>query len=168
MRRIIYFDRFDQVGWPAPSELEPFFLASEGREWSYLDGNDNWSLEIKDINSTGEVSLEEGRRIDIRLNMWGYPKLGVLLFYEKVGGTFDDAFTSKGDMTRLKEWVRTLHGDLRPVGLFIPFEEAWKAVKKFMESDGALPGNIEWVENKSLPEGTFPPPWALDIPSRRA
>jgi hypothetical protein len=78
--------------------------------------------------------------------------------YEKIGGGFDELYSSKGDMSRIGEWVRTLHGDQRPIGLYIPFEEAWKAVKKFIETDGELPKSIEWVENATLPEGTFPAP----------
>jgi hypothetical protein len=163
MRKRIYFDKYRGTGWPEISELEPFFLAQKGQQWSYLGGNDNWSLKIEDINDTGEADLEGGRRTDIRLGMWGHPDHGVLLIYEKVGGGFGEAFTSKGDMSRIREWIRTLHGDLMPIGLFIPFEEAWKAVKEFMETVGELPKSIEWVENVTLPEGTFPEPWAHDI-----
>ena len=45
-----------------------------------------------------------------------------------------------------------------PVGLFIPFAEAWKAVKEFMETEGQLPTSIEWIKGEDLPEGTFPDP----------
>ena len=61
-------------------------------------------------------------------------------------------------MSRLKEWVRNLHNDPLPIGLFIPFKNAWLAVKEFIETDGALPKSIEWVANKDLPAGTFPDP----------
>jgi hypothetical protein len=88
----------------------------------------------------------------------GYPGLGVLLYYTKTGGGYCEHFTWKGDMRRLKEWVRTLRGDLRPIGLFVPFPTAWKAVKEFMETDGQLPKSIEWVANSDLPPNTFPDP----------
>jgi hypothetical protein len=45
-----------------------------------------------------------------------------------------------------------------PIGLFIPFEEAWKAVKEFMERDGALPRSIAWISSKDIPEEAFPDP----------
>ena len=61
-------------------------------------------------------------------------------------------------MTRLHEFVRTLHDDPMPVGLYIPFAEAWKAVKEFIETDGELPKSIEWIANKDLPPNTFPDP----------
>ncbi|MNC98194.1 hypothetical protein D3C83_160840 [compost metagenome] len=51
-----------------------------------------------------------------------------------------------------------MQGDLRPIGLFIPFPVAWKAVKEFMETDGQLPKSIEWVANRDLPTNTFPDP----------
>lgn len=158
MRRRIYFDEFDQIGWPAPRELKRFFVAPKGKQWSYLGGNDNWGLKIESVGSTEHLDLADPRRIDVRLNMWAHPELGVLLIYEKVGGGYGDAYSSKGDLTPLNKWVRTLHGDPMPVGLYIPFEEAWKAVKEFMETDGKLPTSIEWIENSKLPPGTFPPP----------
>jgi hypothetical protein len=80
------------------------------------------------------------------------------LFYHKYGGDYNEAYTSKGDLSRLREWVRNLHNTPLPVGLFIPFERAYAAVKEFIETDGALPKSIEWVTNKDLPPGTFPDP----------
>ncbi len=43
-----------------------------------------------------------------------------------------------------------------PLGLFIPFEQALKAVIEFVETDGALPKCIEWIASTDLPEGSFP------------
>ena len=65
---------------------------------------------------------------------------------------------SRGDVSRLKKWVRTTHDDLRPVGLYIPFERAWPAIKDFMETEGELPKSIEWIKPEELPVGTFPDP----------
>lgn len=90
--------------------------------------------------------------------MWGNPRLGVLIIYSKLGGGYRDVFTSKGDLSRLGELVRGLHDTPLPVGLFIPFDQGWKAVKEFIETDGALPKSIEWVSNHDLPPNTFPDP----------
>ena len=90
--------------------------------------------------------------------MWGHPDLGVLLIYSKWGGGVKQMYSSKGDLSRLREWVRSLHDTPLPVGLFIPFERAWKAVKEFIETDGQLPKNIEWIANRDLPPNTFPDP----------
>jgi Immunity protein Imm1 len=62
-------------------------------------------------------------------------------------------------MTRIREWVRSTHGDPLPLGLFIPFAPAYKALKEFIETDGELPKSIEWIANKDLPPNTFPEPW---------
>lgn len=65
-------------------------------------------------------------------------------------------YNSKGDLTRLRQWVPDMHGTRLPVGLFIPFEMAWKAVKEFIETEGALPKSIEWIANSKLPPNTYP------------
>lgn len=109
------------------------------------------------VDGTGHLNADNGR-IDINLEMWGHPIHGVLLIYSKWGGGYKETYSSKGDLRRLREWVRTLHNDQRPVGLFIPFEKAWLAVKEFIETEGELPKGIEWVANKDLPENTFPDP----------
>jgi len=103
------------------------------------------------------TSLDRSR-IDVRLMMWGHPDLGVLLIYSKWGGGFKNLYSSKGDLSRLREWVRSTHETPLPVGLFIPYAIAWRAVKEFIETDGKLPKSIEWIANKDLPKGTFPDP----------
>jgi hypothetical protein len=109
------------------------------------------------LEGTEHLPANHGR-IDIQLELWGNPDLGVLLIWSKWGGGYKDTFTSKGDMNRLRELIRSTHDTPLPVGLFIPFEAAWMAVKEFIETDGALPKSIEWVANRDLPENTFPDP----------
>jgi hypothetical protein len=99
-------------------------------------------------------------RIDIHLTIVGHPDLGVLLNYRKWGGGLKDTYYSKGDQRRLLEWIRTMHGDLMPIGLFIPWDTAWKAIKEFIEIDGALPKSIEWIADRDLPPEVFPDPRA--------
>jgi hypothetical protein len=52
----------------------------------------------------------------------------------------------------------SMHGTPLAVGLFIPFVEAWKAVKEFIESDAELPKSIQWIASRDLPPETFPDP----------
>ena len=92
--------------------------------------------------------------------MYGNPEFGALLLYTKSGGGFDDYFCSKGDISRIHQFVRTLHNDLRPVGLYIPFTQAWLAVKEFMETGGELPKSIAWIKGSDLPPNSFPDPFA--------
>jgi Immunity protein Imm1 len=82
----------------------------------------------------------------------------VLLIYYKWGGGHKETFSSRGDLSRLRDLVRTTHDDPLPIGLFIPFGKAWSAVKEFLETDGALPRSIEWIANRDLPPNTFPDP----------
>ena len=158
MKKYIYFDRFKGDFWPSIKELEPYFLAAEGQEWFDSGGNDTAGIDLIGIDGTEELSFGHGQK-KIGLSLWGKPGLGVLILYEKTGAAdFKDAYTSKGDITRLGELVRSMHATPLPVGLFIPFAEAWKAVKEFMETEGQLPTSIEWVRNADLPPNTFPDP----------
>lgn len=157
MRKRIYFDVFKGPGWPQPKQLEKYFFASKGQEWSYHGGNDSWGLHAEGADGTEHLEERKGR-IDLHLEMWGKRGLGVLLIYSKLGGGHGQIFSSKGDLNRLREWVRTLHNDPMPIGLYVPFETAWKAVKEFIETDGQLPKSIEWIANSDLPPNTFPTP----------
>lgn len=158
MRKDIYFDRKFGPGWPPLVELEPYFLAPKGKEWFYTGGNDTAGLTLEGVEGTEHLPEGKGR-IDIRLSMWGNPALGVLMIYEKVGGGHLEVYSSKGDMRRMREWVRSLHDTPLPVGLFVPFNRAWLAVKEFMETEGSLPKTVEWIKGSELPPGTFPDPW---------
>jgi hypothetical protein len=117
--------------------------------------------------NTDDLPIGQGR-VKIDLQLWGKPDLGVLLVYSRLGGKYADMFSSKGDMTRIREWVRSTHGDPLPIGLFIPFAPAFQAVKEFIESDGELPKSIEWIVNKDLPPNTFPEPWNIPRGAERS
>ncbi len=158
MKKDIYFDNFFGPGWPSTSALQPYFLAPRGKEWFYTGGNDSGSLSLKGLDGTEHLPYGNGQKC-IELSMWGYSELGVLLQYARFGGgqPRQDWF-SKGDMRRIRQWVRSLHGNPLPVGLFIPFDKAWLAVKEFMETEGQLPTSIEWVNSNDLPDNTFPEP----------
>jgi len=64
-----------------------------------------------------DLKVNHGR-IDVDLEMWGHPERGVLLIYSKWGGGFRETYSSKGDLMRLREFVRSLHGTPLPIGLF--------------------------------------------------
>ncbi len=88
--------------------------------------------------------------------MCGNPDFGVLLYYRKYGGGYADHHYSLGDLSMLNVWVRTKHSDLNPVGLYIPFRDAWPAVQEFMDTDGELPKCIKWINGSDLPSNAFP------------
>lgn len=158
MRKETYFASRLRDGWPDPNELKPYFLAPPGQRWFFETRNDSAGLTGEGAEGTEHYGPTDDRRVDIHLSMWGNRDLGVLLIYKKLGGGYDEIYSSRGDLSRLGEHVRSLHDTLLPVGLFIPFERAWLAVKEFMETDGKLPKSIDWVENDRLPPETFPPP----------
>jgi len=160
MSKDAYFHTFRGPGWPSQAFLKPYFRCPSGDaiSWFPNSGNDSGGLELLGIDGTEHLPKGQGRK-DIELAMWGNPELGVLLQYSRLGGGVprQDWF-SKGDVSKLSQWVRSLHGDPLPIALFIPFDRAWLAVKEFMETEGQLPISIEWVKGSELPEGTFPDP----------
>ena len=53
---------------------------------------------------------------------------------------------------------RTARSPARRHSTTPPRRLAWKAVKEFLENEGALPKSIEWIANSDLPPNTFPEP----------
>jgi hypothetical protein len=157
MRKRTYFDYLPREGWPSPNEMEHYFLSASGRRHAFDTDNNCWGLSAEGVDGTEHLPAGT-ERIDIRLTIVGNLRYGAFLHYARHGGTQSDDYFSKTDLKRLREWVETKHGDLRPVGLFIPFERAWTAVKEFIETDGALPQSIGWVSSRDIPPGTFPDP----------
>ena len=156
MKKTTYFRDYKGEEWPEPAWLAPYFLTSSGRHRAFGLTNDSWGLGMEGLQGTEQLSPFHGR-IDIDLTILGNPDLGVLLCYQKFGADHG-TFYSKGDLKRLHEWTRTMHGDLMPIGLFIPFEAAWKAIKDFLKTDGALPKSIAWAAGRDLPADAFPDP----------
>jgi Immunity protein Imm1 len=158
MKKSALFDKHWGRGWPNLKKLEPYFLDVPEQRWPFVGRSDSADLTLEGVEGSEHLPPGKGR-IDIRLMMWGHPKHGVLLIYEKRGGGYRDVFSSKGDLTRLGELIRSTHDTPLPVGLFIPFDVAWQAVKEFIETEGAaLPKSIEWIANRDLPANTFPDP----------
>ena len=106
----------------------------------------------------GTENLPPEKQVVIDLYITGKPDRGVLLFYDRWSATDGVSYYSKGDLNMLRQWIVTKHRTRLPVGLFIPFEQALKAIVEFAETDGALPKSIEWIATSDLPEGTFPEP----------
>jgi immunity protein Imm1 of predicted polymorphic toxin system len=159
MRKQTHFGRLDPDRWPDPSELEPYFLAPKGKEWLYSGGNDQWGLHARGLYETEHLTPQTGR-VDVHLFMVGHPEHGVSFAYAKWDGRTKRKYeySSKGDLRRLREYVYTMQGTPRSIGLFIPFADAWRAVKEFIETDGELPKSIEWIADGDLPPEAFPRP----------
>ena len=67
-------------------------------------------------------------------------------------------YSSKGDLTRLHKWVHSTHDTPLPVGLFVPYETAWKAVKEFHRDRWRAAQEHRMDRNRDLPPNTFPDP----------
>ena len=158
MRKQTYFASRRSEGWPAPNELEPYFLAPQGSRWFFETRNDGGNLTAEGLYGTENLEPATGR-VDVYLYFIAHPEHGVTLQYKKWDGRIGKNFTfnSKGDLHRVHEFVRSFHGTPLSVGLFIPFAEAWNAVKEFIETDGELPTSIAWVKNSDLSPEIFPP-----------
>jgi hypothetical protein len=163
MRKRAYFDSYRGDRWPNVEDLEPYFLAPPAQRWRFRSRNDCWGLDAEGLDGT-EHQPEGKGRIDVHLTMVGNLDHGVLLQYRKSGGEFRDIYYSEGNLARLRDWVETKDGDLMPIGLYIPFETAWQAVKEFIERDGALPRSIRWIASRDIPSDAFPDPGAPGSP----
>jgi hypothetical protein len=156
MRKITLFDRLPDP-WPEPKVLEPYFLGGKGRRWVFESDTDQAALVAEGAGGTEHLERNEGR-VDIDLFLVGHPAIGIQLTHRRIKrwGRGTEAFSSISDRGRLDRYYRDRYGSLIAVGLFIPFEDAWRAVKEFLETDGALPKSIEWIAGRDLPPDAFP------------
>ena len=165
MKREIYFADLERDLWPDPRELERYFKEPDVRElernfreggWPIVGGNDNWGLKIDGLDGTQDLPRQEDRVI-VHLIMIGHPRHGVSFVYDRWDGRTKQAiqYTSKGDMRRIREIYRAVQDTPVFVGTFIPFADAYRAVKEFMETDGGLPKSIEWIPTDDLPWETL-------------
>ena len=113
MSKFCDFGEFRNSGWPEPRQLERYFFASSGKEWFQDPQNDGAVFALQGAYGSEHLTSGQGL-INIHLQIWGKPNLGVLLVYSRLGGGYGDMFSSKGDMSRIREWVRSTHNDPLP------------------------------------------------------
>lgn len=157
MRKVTYFEDFPLDGWPSPDQLRPYFIAPPGQEWFYATGNDTAGLRLEGIEGTEQYEWGRGR-IDLVISMWGHPKHGMLIMYQRQGEVNGEIFFTKGNMSLIRKHTRSLHDTPLPIGLFIPFAQAWLAVEDFILSEGGRSKRIEWISALDLPPDSFPDP----------
>jgi len=153
------FDDHWGKGWPAISIVEQNLSDPEKLAQLFAQGRDGGCFSIEwtyDKNNSAPQSESVGVTLYMHMN----PNHGIKLQYSKWDGRTGEKKTyhSKGDLTRLKEFVRSFHRTPLSIGLFVPFEVGRKAVKEFLESDGELPGSIDWLSDDNLPSDVFPLP----------
>lgn len=153
-----YFAARQWNPWPRPEDIKHYFIAPPGCRWFFDTGIDDGSFRIEGVDGTDHLPPDDLGRHEIALILSGHPRLGVLLIWSKWDGKRKLTYNSKGNLRRLRELTKDIHGTPISVGLFVPYDLAWKAVKKFLENDGALPRSIEWIDDRDLPPNTFPGP----------
>jgi hypothetical protein len=155
MKKTSSFHDCPYEGWPSPIDIKPFFSPAG---WA-SGGNDSWGFRL--IRSDGVEGAPWGNGPSTAaLTMTGLPHLGVTLQYDRWTKSTRqrDSYNSRGDLSQLLKFVRSLHEDQLSLGLFVPFDQAWIATKQFLESDGVLPQGIEWINSRELPPEAFPLP----------
>jgi hypothetical protein len=156
MRKSCSFHDIYASDWPSPGELKKYFSAG-GRLWA-SHGNDSWALRAEGLYGTAVLPRPDAVTVDLR--MTGSPGHGVMLDFARWHGRIRrlDRYCSTGDLRLLGRFMYSLQGEPYSLGLFIPFEEAFKAVKEFIESDGELPTSIGWISGEGFPPvPTWPP-----------
>jgi Immunity protein Imm1 len=156
MKKVTDFSDYEGPGWPDQKWLAPYFLNSAGRQKAFGKGNNHWGVTAKGVDGTEGLPFD--KRIDIDLHIVGKPDLGVLLLYDRVSATDGYSYYSVGNLKMLHTLVRAKQGSRMPRGLFIPFEQALRAIVEFIDTNGALPKCIKWIASDDLPEGSFPEP----------
>ena len=149
MRKSCSFHDFDASSWPSPDDLKKYFSAG-GRLWP-SHGNDSWALRGERLYGT--MILPRSDAVTVELRMTGSPYHGVTLDFARWHGRIRRLHRcfSEGDLGRLWQFMVSLQGDPYSLGLFIPFEQAFEAVKEFIESDGELPTSIRWISGDDFP-----------------
>src|SRR3954454_9936058 len=104
VRKTIYFDNFGANGWPAPNELQRFFVAPKGQEWSFEGRNDSWGLDVRGLLGTADRA--EIDQVKVHLYMIGNRDLAVYLIYVKGDGRTGRAYVydAKRDLSRRGEF----------------------------------------------------------------
>ena len=157
MKKMTDFRDYEGPGWPDQKWLAPYFLTPDGRQKAFgRGGNNHWCMTAEGVDGTEDSPFD--KRIDIDLHIVGKPDLGALLLYDRWRMTDGYRYYSLGNPKMLRSLVRAKQVSLMPAGLFIPFEQALKAVMEFIRTDGAIPKCIEWIASADLPEGSFPEP----------
>ena len=159
MRKESSFDEHWGDGWPDLANIQACMLDPARRAEFFTKGNDGGSFSAKGLYGTEDLPVRNGRVTAI-LFLHMNPQHGATLTYTRWDGRIQkkDSYSSKGDLNRLARFVRSFHGMPLSLGLFIPFDDAWSAIKEFIETEGELPKAIEWVADRDLPPGTFPDP----------
>ena len=158
MKRFISINGFECNRWPAADQLEQSFLDPARRNWAFWDGGGGGYISVSGLDGT-ENEPDGPNRSNARIAIRAHRKHGATLDHHWWDGkrrvsTSHLSLGSTSDMTKLP------HLDNRQpfaVGLFIPFELAWLALKDFMVDPIHPSKSVPWINAKDLPPSAIPP-----------
>lgn len=158
VRKEASFDAYWGDGWPDAKAVEHCLSDPRRRAQYFADGYDGGCFAIEGYEDEKLIPISPYKGAVLYMHM--NPEHGIKLQHSSWDKRLGERNTyhSKGDLRRLKEFVRSFHGTQLSVGLFVPFDAGCKAVMEFMQTDGELPRNISWISEKDLPADVFPDP----------
>jgi Immunity protein Imm1 len=158
MRGYEFDDQASDTSWPQIQSLSEYFKP--------LLGTTPWKFKTHGLDDVWFwISQKDAEHFEVRteLRLIGVPGYGVYISYwqsgVKTGGL---NFYAKGDLARIKDCAANRRGDLFSLALLVPFSAAYSALAEFLETNGALPKCIEWVEPSEVPDA-FPPQYLPDF-----
>jgi hypothetical protein len=159
MRKEGSFDTHWGDGWPDLATVEACVTDPVRRSQMLARGADGGCFSIEGLYGTENLAPRAGL-VSATLYLFLSAEHGAMVLYSRWDGRIQKqaSWNSKGDLSRLGQFVRSFHDTPLSLGLFISFENAWLAIKEFMLTEGELPTVIEWVATEDLPPETFPEP----------
>jgi hypothetical protein len=157
VRKQASFNDYWGNGWPDISTIECCLGDPDKRAQFFAEGHDGGCFSVEWI-SKNQNQKPELKLAGATLFLHVHPDSGIKLQYSKWDRREGEkkTFHSKGNVRRLKEFVRSLHGTPLSLGLFVPFELGIRAVKEFMRTEGELPQDITWISDNELSSDVFP------------
>lgn len=158
IQKSAYFDEHWGDGWPSLENIKYRLIDVSGRSKFFEKGLDGGSFFIE-TSGSAERAQRDGAVFKAGLYVHMHPLHGVKLQHSMSSNRISrTSHHSKGDFSRLRDFVRSFHDTPLSLGLFIPFEPGWRAVEEFIRTEGKLPTAISWLADDDLPPETFPLP----------
>ncbi|HET7805327.1 MAG TPA: Imm1 family immunity protein [Pseudolabrys sp.] len=153
------FDDHWGNGWPDITIVDQCLTDPEKLAQLFAKGRDGGCFSIEWIYDE-DNSVPQFGVVGAILYMHMNPDHGIKLQYSGWDRCIGERKTyhSKGDLTKLKQFVRSFHRTPLSIGLFVPFETGRRAVKEFLETDGELPRSVDWILDDDLTPDVFPLP----------
>jgi Immunity protein Imm1 len=158
MRGYEFDDQASDTSWPQIQSLNEYF-----KPWL---GTTPWKFKTQNLDDAWFwICQKDAEHFEVRteLRLIGLPGYGVYISYWQSGAKSGDVnLYAKGDIARAKDCAANRRGDVFSLALLVPFSAAYSALAEFLETDGALPGCIEWMEPSEV-SYAFPPGYTPDF-----